>query len=157
MKATKMGKTAIGKTTDRGAEKMNMLEKLEAVKKVQDLIVEINTKLEEIITDTYDSYCCMVNGFTVSDKFVEASYEYSCRGEYGSNGVNVPIGWLAEGFDYKAAYANELRKAELRRKREEEAEKKRKEAAKKAAAAKKEKKEHELYLKLKAKYEKEGK
>ena len=47
--------------------------------------------------------------------------------------------------------------AELRRKREEEAEKKRKEDAKKAAAAKKEKKERELYLKLKAKYEKEGK
>ena len=149
-----MGKTAIGKTT---AEAMNMLEKLEAVKKVQDFRSEISTKLEEIIASTYDPYSYIVNDFDVGDKTVDVSYEYSCRGEYASDCKRIPIDWLAEGFDYKAAYADELRKAELRRKREEEAEKKRKEAAKKAAAAKKEKKEHELYLKLKAKYEKEGK
>ena len=65
----------------------------------------------------------------------------------------IPIEQLSEGFDYKAAYADELRKAEMCRKREEEAEKKRKEAAKKAAAVEKEKKEYELYLKLKVKYD----
>ena len=156
MKATKMGKTAIGKTTDRGAEAMNMIEQLEAVKKVQDFRSEISTKLEEIIASTYDNYCYMVNDFTVGDKIVDVSYEYSCRDEDASGWKKIPIEWLVEGFDYKAAYADELRKVELRRKMEEEAEKKRKKAAKKAAAAKKEKKERELYLKLKAKYEKEG-
>ena len=153
MKAIKMDKIDIGKTTDRGADAMTMLEKIEAVKKVQDYMIDIKNKLEDIIKDTYDYYCDIVNDFNIRGKFIEVDYEYSCRGESSSDCVKIPVAWLSEGFDYKAAYANELRKAELRRKREEAAEKKRKEAAKKAAAVEKEKKEHELYLKLKAKYE----
>ena len=134
--------------------KMTMLEKVEAFKRVQDYAVDIKGRLEEIVKSTYDFRCDVVNDFNVRGKFIEVDYGTHCRGESWSEWVKIPVEWLAEGFDFRAAYEDELRRAARRRKREEAAEKRRREAAKRAAAVEKERKEHELYLKLKEKYEK---
>ena len=133
---------------------MNMLEKIEAVRKVQDYEVEIENKLEEIIKETYDSKCYSIDEWSIEDGHIATCYWYSCRGESDRDNVNIPIEWLAEGFDYKTAYEEMKRKAEERRKQEEAEEKRLEEQRKKAAEAAKARKEQELYFKLKAKYEK---
>lgn len=135
--------------------KMTMLEKVEAFKRVQDYTVDIKNRLEEIVKSTYDFRCSAVNDFNVKGNFIMVYYDRYCRGESCSEWVKIPVEWLAEGFDYEAAYKRELEKTEIRRKREEAAEKRWREAAKKAAALEKEKRERELYFKLREKYERE--
>jgi len=133
---------------------MKMLKKLEAIRKVQGYEAQVKEKLAEIIKQTYDSHCYMVDDFTIGESAVDVTYSYICRGYGDIDYAVVPIKWLDEGFDYKAAFEEECKKAEEKRKQEEAEEKKRKEAAKKKATKQKEQKEHELYLKLKKKYEK---
>ena len=125
---------------------MTIREKLDALKKVQVHRTEIAELLEKIIEDTYDYHCDGINDFTIEDNNIYVNYCWTCRGEYGHDDVYIPIEWLDEGFDYKAAYKEKLRLAELARKREEEKERKKQ-------AKLKEKKEYEKYLELKKKYE----
>ena len=127
---------------------MTMLEKIEAVKKVQGWRAEVEDKLKEVIKSTYDYHCTGIVDFTVKDKHIAIMYEYVCRGYSDVDYIYIPIEWLAEGFDYKAAFEEKQRKDEEQRKLAELEDQKRAEAA----AAKKEK---ALYLKLKAKYEKD--
>lgn len=132
---------------------MTIKEKIEAVQKVQDYEVEITELLEKIIKDTYDYHCDGINNFTIQDNNIYVNYCWTCRGDYGHDDVYIPIEWLDEGFDYKAAYKEKLRLAELARKREEEKERRRIEKERKKQAKLKEKKEYEKYLELKKKYE----
>ena len=62
----------------------------------------------------------------VADNSIDVDYWYTCRGEYGGDNAVIPIEWLDEGFDFKAAYEEELRKAELARIREQDLELKKK-------------------------------
>ena len=128
---------------------MKMLEKLEAIRKVQGYTVDIKEKLKEVIKDTYDYHCTDIEDFTVGRKAIAVTYHYVCRGYGDVDYVDIPVEWLAEGFDYKAAYEEEKRKTEERKKQEAIEEQKK-------AEAKKARDEKKLYLKLKAKYEKKA-
>ena len=136
---------------------MTVQEKLDVLKNVQDYEVEVKNKLEEIIVNTYDYHCYLIEDFIVGSKFIDVTYSYTCRGYSDTDYVCIPREWLDEGFDYEAAYEEERRKAEEKRKQEELEEQKQKEESEKKAAKKvakhKEQQEHELYLKLKKKYE----
>ena len=85
---------------------MKMLDKIAAVKAVQGYETEIKQKLKEIIEQTSDFRCRSVTDFTVGDTHIEVYYESFCRGEYYDVPTAIPIEWLNEGFDYKAAYKN---------------------------------------------------
>lgn len=118
---------------------------------------------EKIISRTHDSHITFANYVNVTENDVTVNYEYSCRGEYGTEEIIIPIEWFDEEFDYVKAYEKILRKAEANRKRAEKARlkraaEKRKRAAEKRKHAKelKEKKEYNMYLKLKEKYESNG-
>lgn len=132
---------------------MTIQEKLDALKNVQDYEAEVKSKLEEVIVNTYDYHCCSIEDFTVGSRLIGVTYRYTCRGCNDTDYVCIPREWLDDGFDYKAAFEEECRKAEEKRKQEELEEQKRKEEAEKKAAKHKEQQEHELYLKLKKKYE----
>lgn len=128
---------------------MKMLEKIEAVKKAQGWRADVEKKLKEVIESTYDYHCTGIEDFTIRGNRVAVTYEYVCRGYGDVDYVDIPVEWLAEDFDYKAAFEEERRKTEERRRLEALEEQKK-------AEAKKEKEEKKLYLRLKAKYEKEG-
>lgn len=132
---------------------MTIRDKIEALKKVQGYREEISEILEKIIQRTYDYHCEYVNKFTVCDKSINVDYWYTCHGEHGCENIDIPIKWLDEEFDYKSAYEEELRKAELARIREEENEKRRLENLRKARAKLRKEREYKKYLELKKKYE----
>ena len=125
---------------------MTIREKIEAIRKVQDIRSEISEFLGRIIKHTSDYHCDCVDDFTIDNKNINVNYLWTCRGEHGHDDVTIPIEWLDEGFDYRKAYQDCLWKA-------------REAAIKKAAAAekrekkRKEKEEYENYLKLKKKFE----
>lgn len=83
---------------------MTMIEKVEAVKQVQDYVDDIKDKLELIIRRTYDSDCIEVIGFTVDGETLHVRYLYCYGGENVHSYADVPVAWLDEGFDYKEAY-----------------------------------------------------
>lgn len=89
---------------------MKMRDKIAAVKAVQGYETEIKQKLKEIIEQTSDFQCRCVTDFMVGDTHIEATYESVCRGEYYYEDMNIPIEWLDEGFNYKAAYEKQKRK-----------------------------------------------
>ena len=128
---------------------MKMLEKIKVVKKAEVWRAEIKEKLVEIIKRTYDYHCTDIADFTFRGKYIAITYEYVCRGYGDVDYVDIPIEWLAEDFDYKAAFEEQQRKTEERRKQEAIEEQKK-------AEAKKAIEEKKLYLKLKAKYEKKA-
>ena len=132
---------------------MTNREKTEALKKVQGYREEISDILEVIIQRTYDYHCDGIRNFNIDTSRIFVDYEWTCRGEHGVDELSIPIEWLDEGFDYKAAYEEELRRAELARIREQEKEKKRLEEQRKARSKLMKKREYERYLKLKEKYE----
>lgn len=132
---------------------MTIRGKIEALKKVQGYREEISELLEKIIQRTYDYHCEYIDTFTVGDKSIDVDYWYTCRGEHGRENIDIPIKWLDEGFDYKSAYEEELRKAELARKCEEEKEKKRREEERRKREELKKTREYQKYLELKKKYE----
>lgn len=132
---------------------MTNKEKICALKKVQAHRKEISNLLVQIIQDTYDYHCQSLLDFSIGDDSIYVYYEYNCRGEYGHDEVFIPIEWLDEGFDYKAAYKEKLRQAELARIREEKKEKKRLERLRKARAKLEKERDYEKYLALKKKYE----
>lgn len=125
---------------------MTIQEKLDALKNVQDYEVDVKNKLEEIIKNTYDYHCYLVDDFIVGDEFIDVTYDYTCRGYGDTNYVCIPREWLDDGFDYKAAFKEGFRKAEETRKKVEQ------EAAERAEKKRKEE-EYKQYLKLKEKYE----
>ena len=139
--------------TQKREQKMKNREMLMELKKVEPMFDKLSDLAHEIVERTFDSQCYSIDDLVVGDKTVEVQYEYSCHGGYGHDSVNVPIEWFDEGFDYEAAYWEMKQKEAEEEQKKLEAEKKRKAAAKKAAAARKAEKEHELYLKLKQKYE----
>lgn len=128
---------------------MTVQEKLDALKNVQDYEVEVKNKLEEIIVNTYDYHCYLIEDFIVGSKFIDVTYRYTCRGYSDINYVCIPREWLDNGFDYKTAFEEQFRKAEEWKQKEFEKHKLKDLLEKKAA----EQQEHELYLKLKKKYE----
>lgn len=134
---------------------MKNREMLMVLKKAESIFDKLIDVAHEIVESTFDSKCCSIENLVVGDKTVKVLYEYERRGEYGHDCVHVPIEWFDEGFDYEAAYRELKRKEAEAKQKKLEAEKKRKAAAKKAAATREAKKEHELYLKLKQKYEAE--
>ena len=91
---------------------MTMLEKIEAVRQVQDYVDDIKDKLEIVIRHTFDPECFEVTGFKVDDGTVYARYIYSfCSGGgLASSNVDVPVAWLSEGFDYRSAYEKMTKK-----------------------------------------------
>ena len=132
---------------------MKNREKIAELKKVQGYREEISDILEEIIQRTYDYHCDGIRNFNIDTSRIFVDYEWTCRGEHGVDELSIPIEWIDEGFDYKAAYDEELRKAELARIREQEKEKKRLEEERKKREELKKTREYQKYLELKKKYE----
>ena len=126
---------------------------LMVLKNATPSFVHIKEVAEKIISHTCDSRITFVNYIKVKENDVILNYEYSCRGEYGTEEVIVPIEWFDEGFDYVKAYEKILHKEEANRKRAEKARLKRVAEKRKKAKELKEKKEYKTYLKLKEKYE----
>lgn len=135
---------------------MRNREMLEEIKRVEPIRSKMRELADKIVAGTFDySLECTTDLIVLEDK-VEVHYDCCCRGEWGHDVVYVPIEWFDEGFDYKAAYADMLKKQEdAARKQKEEAAKKRAEA-KKAKEAKKAEEEYKTYLKLKKRYEPEA-
>ena len=132
---------------------MTNREMLMVLKNATPSFVHIKEVAEKIISHTCDSRITFVNYIKVKENDVILNYEYSCRGEYGTEEVIVPIEWFDEGFDYVKAYEKILHKEEANRKRAEKARLKRVAEKRKKAKELKEKKEYKTYLKLKEKYE----
>ena len=132
---------------------MTNREKIAALKGVQDFREQISEILEKIIQRTYDYHCDGIRNFNIDTSRIFVDYEWTCRGEHGVDEASIPIEWLDEGFDYKAAYDEELRRAELARKREEEKEKKRRGEERRKREELKKTREYQKYLELKEKYE----
>lgn len=125
---------------------MNNREKIIALKKVQDCHKEISILLARIIKATYDYHCDVILDFNIGNDSIFVEYEWDCRGEHTVDECLIPIEWLDEGFNYKAAYKEMRRQAELARLREEKNERKRR-------AKLKEEEDYKRYLALKKKYE----
>ena len=132
---------------------MTIREKLNALKKVQDYQSEIAKLLKEIIRYTTDYHCDGINNFTIEGKCVCVNYSWYCRGYSDNSYVSIPIEWLDEGFDYKGAYQEEMRKAQEKAKRNGKRRKERLKPDKEREKKRKEKEEYKKYLKLKRKYE----
>ena len=131
---------------------MTNREMLMDIKKTAPSLEHIKEIAEKIISRTCDSSIEYVNHIDVQKHDVVVNYEYTCKGEWGSEDVIIPIEWFDEEFDYVKAYEKILRKAEANRKRAEKARQKRAAEKRKKAKELKEKKEYKTYLKLKEKY-----
>lgn len=83
---------------------MTTLEKIEAVRQVQEYNDDVRDMLELVIRRTYDPDCVEIVQFTVDGATLDVRYMYNCYGELGRNTVKIPIAWLDEDFDYVAAY-----------------------------------------------------
>ena len=126
------------------------------LKRVEPMEAKLKEIADIIVADTFDYHLeCTTDLIVLEDK-VEVHYDYCCRGEWGREVVHVPIEWFDEGFDYKAAYKDILKKREAAKKKEEAARKRKEKAAKKKAEARKAEKEYKTYLKLKKRYEPEA-
>ena len=135
---------------------MRNREMLEEIKRVEPIRSKMRELADKIVADTFDYFLeCTTDLIVLEDK-VEVHYDYCCRGEWGREIVYVPIEWFDDGFDYKAAYQDMLKKQEAAKRRAEAARKKKEEAAKKKAEARKAEKEYKTYLKLKKRYEPEA-
>ena len=130
-------------------KQMTNREILSEIKKVEPLFEHIESVVFDIIRDTFDYHICSVEDISILDTHIVVYYENSYRGFYDHDDVRIPIEWLDEGFDYKSAYRELLRKTEEKRVKAEAEEK---EKQKKLQ----EKKEYDTYLKLKEKYEMEN-
>jgi len=128
----------------------SMIRKIE---EVQPFVGEINKRLQQMISGTFDYDCDGIDGFWLDNDIVSCRYQYSWCNETNWDHVAIPVQWLEDGFDYAAAYAEMKRIKEEERLAAEAEEKKRKEAAEKAAEASRASEEYETYLKLKEKYE----
>jgi len=128
----------------------SMIKKIE---EVQPFVDEINRRLYQVISDTFDYDCCSIDGFRLYNDVVSCRYQYSCCNETDWDNVDIPVQWLEDGFDYVAAYVEMKRIKEEERLAAEAEEKKRKEAAEKEVKASRAREEYETYLKLKEKYE----
>jgi hypothetical protein len=125
---------------------MTNREILSAIKNVEPLFDHIESVVFKIIQDTFDYHIRYIEDISVLDTYVVVYYENSYGGFYEHNSVNIPIEWFNEGFDYKSAYNELLRKAEEEKKKAEAEEKQKQKELQ-------EKKEYDTYLKLKEKYE----
>ena len=85
---------------------MTMLEKIEELRKVQGFQDELIDRLEIIIRGTSDPDCQTVCGTEIIGDKILAKYLWNYCGEDGYDSEHIPIKWLEEGFDYKAAYKN---------------------------------------------------
>lgn len=88
---------------------MMMLEKIEELRKVQDFQDELIDHLEIIIRGTSDPDCQTVCGIEIIGDEILAKYLWNYCGEDGYDSERIPIKWLEEGFDYKAAYQKQKR------------------------------------------------
>lgn len=93
-------------------DKMTNREKIEELRKVQDYKEEIADRLETIISNTSDSSCQCVCDFRIDGNEIYVRYQWEQCGDYGHSAEIIPIEWLDEGFDYKAAYTESRRKLE---------------------------------------------
>jgi hypothetical protein len=132
---------------------MTNREMLMVIKDVTPLLKHIEEVAEKIISKTCDSNIEGVNYIVVTETDVLVGYEYTCRGEWNRDEIEIPIEWFDEGFDYVKEYEKILRKEEANRKRAEKARLKRAAEKRKKAKELKAKKEYNTYLKLKNKYE----
>ena len=90
---------------------MTMLEKIEELRKVQGFQDELIDRLEIIIRGTSDPDCQTVCGTEIIGDEIIAKYLQNWCGEIEYDSERIPIKWLEEGFDYKAAYEKQKRKA----------------------------------------------
>lgn len=125
---------------------MTMLEKVEVMRMYQNHRNDVSEKLREVVTNTHNYRCDSIDTFWIGTKDISVTYGWCCRGDYRLDTVDIPIAWLADGFDYKSAYEEGRSKQLL----EDRAKAKKAKAAEKA---RKEKAERKMYLKLKKKYE----
>ena len=89
---------------------MTMLEKIEELKKVQGFQDELIDRLEIIIRGTSDPDCQTVCGIEIIGDEILAKYLWNwCEGHVGYSSERIPIKWLEDGFDYKAAYERKRR------------------------------------------------
>jgi hypothetical protein len=86
-----------------------MLEKIEELRKVQDFQDELIDRLEIIIRGTSDPDCQTVCSIEIIGDEILAKYLWNLYGEDGYDSERIPIKWLEEGFDYKAAYERKRR------------------------------------------------
>ena len=121
---------------------------VDEIKDVVDKYNDLSEKVEQVIKDTCDEYITCVNGIWIdeSGQNLDVSWTYTCRGCSDNDSNFIPVEWLQDGFDYKAAYHQMLKEKEERAKAE--AERMKKEYAKKA-----EEEERKLFERLKKKFE----
>ena len=100
---------------------MTNRQKIAVVKEAKKHWREIASILGKIIYDTFDYRCTDVIDYQVRDKEIYVNYAWSnmMNGCSSHDYAYVPIKWLDEGFDYKAAFEEERRKAEEKQKQEE--------------------------------------
>ena len=137
---------------------MTILEKIQKIKEAQDYTEDVEKKLKEIIKAVFDPYCCFVEEFSVLDKKIVVGYVYNSQIETDADTVIIPIEWLADDFDYVAAFKKQQQKdAEDKARREafkqaklEQEKLKLKETEERH---RKEEAERALYIKLKEKFD----
>lgn len=117
---------------------MTNREMLMVIKDATPSLKHIEEVAEKIISNTYDSHIEGVNYFVVTEPDVIVGYNYTCRGEWYNDEIEIPIEWFDEEFDYVKAYEKILHKEEANRKHAEKARLKR--AAEKSKQELKEKK-----------------
>lgn len=84
---------------------MTMLEKIAELRKVKDFQGELIDRLEIIIRGTSDLDCQTVCGIEIIGDEILAKYLWNWSEEHiGYSSERIPIKWLEDGFDYKAAY-----------------------------------------------------
>lgn len=137
---------------------MTMLEKIKKVKESQAYTEDIETRLADIIRAVFDPHCNFVEEFTILDKKIVVGYVYSYYDVSDTDTVTVPIEWLADGFDYVAAFKTKQKKeAEVKAKREAakqaELEKEKLKLKEEEERHRKEEAERALYIKLKEKFD----
>ena len=88
---------------------MTMLEKIEELRKVQGFQDELIDRLEIIIRGTSDPDCQTVCGIEIIGDEILAKYLQNWCGEIEYDSERIPIKWLEEGFDYKAAHERKRR------------------------------------------------
>lgn len=85
------------------------------IKKTVSKYKELEDKVFKIIAETYDSNIEYVTGINVDGDNLDVNWDWHCRGYIDCDSKMIPIKWLEDGFDYKAAHAEDTAKSRKRK------------------------------------------
>lgn len=78
--------------------------KVSAITKTISKYKELEDKVFKIIADTYDCNIDSITGISVDGDNLDVNWDWHCRGYTDCDSKMIPVKWLEDGFDYKAAY-----------------------------------------------------